>query len=197
MANGKVVTGFSDPFVALYANSGTTITYTSCTPLARGVEVSVEAEESSDSNNFYADNVLAESIQGIFSGGKATLTVDGLLENTRKLIYGLPAADGSGWTHFGDSQSVPYVGIGFVTRYMSGGVTSYVPTILTKAIFAAEPQSAATQVDEVDWQTTELQATLLRDDSANHDWKMIGTAQSTQAAAVSMITTALGGYTPA
>ena len=196
MANGKVVTGFSDPFVAIYANSGTTITYSSCTPLARGVEVSVEAEESSDSNNFYADNVLAESIQGIFSGGTATLTVDGLLESTRKLIYGLPTADGSGWTHFGDNQSVPYVGIGFVTRYMSGGVTSYVPTILTKAIFAAEPQNAATQGDEVDWQTTELKATLLRDDSANHDWKMIGTAQATQAAAVSMITTALGGITP-
>lgn len=196
MANGRVCTGFSDPFVALYANSGTTVTYTSCTPLARGVEVTVEAEESSDSNNFYADNVLAESIQGIFSGGTATLTVDGLLENTRKLIYGLPTADGSGWTHFGDNQSVPYVGIGFVTRYMSGGVTSYVPTILTKAIFAAEPQNAATQGDEVDWQTTELKATLLRDDSANHDWKMIGTAQATQAAAVSMITTALGGITP-
>ena len=196
MANGRVCTGFSDPFVALYANSGTTITYSSCTPLARGVEVTVEAEESSDSNNFYADNVLAESIQGIFSGGTATLTVDGLLDTTRKLIYGLPTADGSGWTHFGDSQNVPYVGIGFVTRYMSGGVTSYVPTILTKAIFAAEPQEAATQSDEVEWQTTELQATLLRDDSTNHDWKWIGAGQATQAAAVSMITTALGGYTP-
>lgn len=196
MANGRVCTGFSDPFVALYANSGTTITYSSCTPLARGVEVTVEAEESSDSNNFYADNVLAESIQGIFSGGTATLTVDGLLDTTRKLIYGLPTADGDGWTHFGDSQSVPYVGIGFVTRYMSGGVTSYVPTILTKAIFAAEPQEAATQSDEVEWQTTELQATLLRDDSANHDWKWIGAGQATQAAAVSMITTALGGITP-
>ena len=196
MANGRVCTGFSDPFVALYANSGTTITYSSCTPLARGVEVTVEAEESSDSNNFYADNVLAESIQGIFSGGTATLTVDGLLDTTRKLIYGLPTADGSGWTHFGDDQSVPYVGIGFVTRYMSGGTVSYVPTILTKAIFAAEPQEAATQSDEVEWQTTELQATLLRDDSANHDWKWIGAGQATQAAAVSMITTALGGITP-
>ena len=196
MANGRVCTGFSDPFVALYANSGTTVTYSSCTPLARGVEVSVEAEESSDSNNFYADNVLAESIQGIFSGGTATLTVDGLLDATRKLIYGLPTADGDGWTHFGDNQSVPYVGIGFVTRYMSGGTVSYVPTILTKAIFAAEPQEAATQGDEVEWQTTELQATLLRDDSTNHDWKWIGAGQATQAAAVSMITTALGGYTP-
>ncbi len=191
-ANGRVCTGFSKPYVALYAYTGGSVVYSSCTALARGVEVSVEAEEASEANNFYADNVLAESISGVFSGGTATLTVDGLLDATRKLIYGLPTADSLGWTHFGDSQSVPYVGIGFVTRYMSDGVTSYVPTILTKAIFQAEPQAAATQEDEVDWQTTELTATLLRDDSANHDWKMIGTAQTTEALAEGMITSKFG-----
>ena len=191
-ANGRVCTGFSKPYVALYAFTGGSVVYSSCTALARGVEVSVEAEEASEANNFYADNVLAESISGVFSGGTATLTVDGLLDATRKLIYGLPTADSLGWTHFGDSQSVPYVGIGFVTRYMSEGVTSYVPTILTKAIFQAEPQAAATQEDEVDWQTTELTATLLRDDSANHDWKLIGAAQTTEALAESAITAFLG-----
>ena len=191
-ANGRVCTGFSKPYVALYAYTGGSVVYSSCTALARGVEVSVEAEESSEANNFYADNVLAESISGVFSGGTATLTVDGLLDATRKLIYGLPTADSLGWTHFGDSQSVPYVGIGFVTRYMSDGVTSYVPTILTKAIFQAEPQAAATQEEDVDWQTTELTATLLRDDSANHDWKLIGAAQTTEALAESAITAFLG-----
>lgn len=192
-ANGRVCTGFSKPYVALYAATGTTVTYSSCTPLARGVEVSVEAEEASEANNFYADNVIAESISGVFSGGTATLTVDGLLDATRKLIYGLPAADSAGWTHFGDSQAVPYVGIGFVTRYMSDGVTSYVPTVLTKAIFQAEPQEAATQEDEVEFQTTELSATLMRDDTENHDWKIIGAAQATEAAAEALITTKLGG----
>lgn len=182
-AAGRVCTGFSKPYVALYAVSNGTVTYSSGQLLARGVEVSVEAEEASEANNFYADNIIAESISGVFSGGTATLTVDGLLDATRKLIYGLPAADGDGWTHFGDSQSVPYVGIGFVTRYMSEGVTSYVPTILTKAIFQAEPQEAATQEDEIEFQTTELTATLLRDDSANHDWKMIGAAQASEALA--------------
>lgn len=191
-ANGRVCTGFSKPYVALYAFTGGSVVYSSCTALARGVEVSVEAEEASEANNFYADNVLAESISGVFSGGTATLTVDGLLDTTRKLIYGLPAADTAGWTHFGDSQSVPYVGIGFVTRYMSDGVTSYVPTILTKAIFQAEPQEAATQEDEVEWQTTELTATLLRDDSANHDWKLLGAAQTTEALAEGMITSMFG-----
>ena len=182
-AAGRVCTGFSKPYVALYSASSGTVTYSSGALLGRGVEVSVEAEEASEANNFYADNVIAESISGVFSGGTATLTVDGLLDATRKLIYGLPAADGDGWTHFGDSQSVPYVGIGFVTRYMSEGVTSYVPTILTKAIFQAEPQEAATQEDEVEFQTTELTATLLRDDSDNHDWKMIGAPQTSEALA--------------
>ena len=191
-ANGRVCTGFSKPYVALYAFTGGSVVYSSCTALARGVEVSVEAEEASEANNFYADNVLAESISGVFSGGTATLTVDGLLDTTRKMIYGLPTADSLGWTHFGDSQSVPYVGIGFVTRYMSDGVTSYVPTILTKAIFQAEPQEAATQEDEVDWQTTELTATLLRDDSANHDWKLLGAAQTTEALAEGMIKSMFG-----
>lgn len=193
MANGRVCTGFSKPYVALYAATGTTVTYSSCVPLARGVEVSVEAEEASEANNFYADNVIAESISGVFSGGTATLTVDGLLDATRKMIFGLPAADTAGWTHFGDSQAVPYVGIGFVVRYMSDGVTSYVPTILTKAIFSAEPQEAATQEDEVEFQTTELTATLMRDDTADHDWKLIGAAQASEADAVTMITTKLGG----
>ncbi len=182
-AAGRVCTGFSKPYVALYSASSGTVTYSSGTLLGRGVEVSVEAEEASESNNFYADNVIAESISGVFSGGTATLTVDGLLDATRKLIFGLPAADGDGWTHFGDSQVVPYVGIGFVTRYMSEGVTTYVPTILTKAIFQAEPQEAATQEDEIEFQTTELTATLLRDDSSNHDWKMIGAPQTTEALA--------------
>ena len=72
---------------------------------------------------------------------------------------------------------------------MEDGVTSYVPTILTKAIFQAEPQEAATQEDEVEWQTTELTATLLRDDSANHNWKMIGAAQTTEALAETAIKT--------
>ena len=192
MAAGIVCTGFSKPYVALYAATGTTVSYSSGRLLARGVEVSVEAEEAPEANNFFADNVIAESISGVFSGGTATLTVDGLLDDTRKLIYGLPAADGDGWTHFGDSQSVPYVGIGFVTRYMSDGVTSYVPTILTKAIFQSEPQEAATQEDEVEFQTTELTATLMRDDSANHDWKMIGEPQTTEALAEAEIKTIFG-----
>ena len=50
-AAGKVCTGFSLPYVALYNNG----TYTSGQKLARGVDVTV-SPESSDDNKFYADN---------------------------------------------------------------------------------------------------------------------------------------------
>ena len=44
MAEGKVCTGFSDPYVAIYNESGGVITYTGGMRLARGVEVSIEPE---------------------------------------------------------------------------------------------------------------------------------------------------------
>lgn len=47
MANGKVCTGFSKPYVAVLGSTG----YTDGQILARGVEVSIEPE-SSDPENF-------------------------------------------------------------------------------------------------------------------------------------------------
>lgn len=193
MANGRVLTGFSKPYVALYANTGTTVTYSSCTPLARGVNVKVEAEDAGDSNNFYADNTIAETVAGAFGGGTATFTVDGVKDAVKKLILGLPDADDDGFVHYGSDMNTPYVGIGFVARYQEEGVVSYVPYILTKAKFAVPADNANTQEEDVEWQTEELVATLMRDDTATADWKLIGGAQTTEALAVSKIITKLGG----
>lgn len=193
MANGRVLTGFSKPYVALYANTGTTVTYSSCTPLARGVNVKVEAEDAGDSNNFYADNTIAETVAGAFGGGTATLTVDGVKDAVKKLILGLPDADADGFVHYGSDMNTPYVGIGFVARYQEEGVVSYVPYILTKAKFAVPADNANSQEEDIEWQTEELVATLMRDDTATADWKLIGGAQTTEALAVSKIITKLGG----
>lgn len=189
-ANGRVITGFSKPYVALYSESGGVVTYASQQILARGVSVSLSIE-SADDNKFYADNVIAESADGLFGGGEVTLTVDGLLTAAEKLILGLPTADGDGWTAYGDAMSIPYVGIGFIVRYMSDGVTTYVPVILTKCKFATPNLDANTQEDSIDWQTQELTATIMRDDTSDHNWKLVGAGQATEAAAESMITTKL------
>ena len=191
MAAGKVTTGFSKPYVALYAESAGTITYSSGQLLARGVDVTISPESGSD-NIFYADNIAAETDAGRFTGGTVSLTVDGLLATTRKLIYGLPTADEAGWTAFGDDMDVPYVGIGFIARQQSGGVVTYVPTVLAKCRFNLPEDAAATQEDEIGWQTTSLEAIIMRGDDENHTWRFIGNDFSSESAAEAALKTKLG-----
>lgn len=193
MANGRVITGYSMPKVAVYSFASNTVTYTGLTPLARGVSVSMDVE-TSDSSDFYADNVMAESAGGRFTGGSITLTVDGLKDAARKLIQGLPAettltvgSDTVKVLEYDDRQSAPYVGIGFVVRYMENGVTSYVPVVLTKCIFDVDTLEAETQGENIDFQTAELTATIARDDTTNHTWRRIGEAQTTEALAEAVI----------
>lgn len=193
MANGRVATGYSFPYVALYANNAGTVTYTNVQPLARGVSVSVEPEYS-EVDPFYADNIVAEEVAGQLTGGTITLTVDGLKTAATKLIYGIPEDETeTAWINFDDNVAIPYVGIGYVARYMSGGVTSYVPYILTKCRFSYGTNEFNTAEDEIEWQTQELEATISRDDTANHVWKKEGIEYATEAEAVSAITDFFGG----
>lgn len=187
MANGRVCTGFSKPYVAVYSATGGTITYASGQDLARGVDVSIEPETSED-NIFYANNVAAESASGSFTGGTLNLTVDGLKTAAEKLIMGLPTAGADGFMAYDNSQQIPYVGIGFIARYMEDGVTSYVPYVLTKCVFSQIPTAAATQEAEIDWQTQELTATIMRGDDAAQTWKYIGNEYETEAAAYTAMT---------
>ena len=198
MANGKVITGYSKPYVALYNYSGGTITYSSGMPLARGVDVSVEAE-SGDGVNFYADNVVAESVGGVFTGATITMTVDGLKAAARKLIMGLPTADtitvGTNTydvVRYDDRQQIPYVAIGFVVRYMENGNTTYTSVVFKKAAFNVDGLEAATQEEEIEFQTLELEATLMRDDSQYHEWKNIVEELPTETEAVNVIKALLG-----
>ena len=198
-AAGKVCTGFSKPYVAKYINNGGTVAYSGAMQLARGVSVSLSLE-TTDDNTFYADNVAAEVAAATFSGGTATLTVDGLLQVAEDFILGLPDAssvqvDGKAVnvSHYGEGMEVPYVGIGFVVRYQSAGVVTYAPVVLTKARFQEPGLEAATQEDSIDWQTQELTATLMRDDTASHDWKLVGADQTTEAAAEAVLVALLGG----
>ena len=194
MANGRVITGYSKPYVALYAVSDNTVSYSGGMPLARGVSVSIDPE-SGDGTDFYADNVTAESVGGTFTGGTITLTVDGLKDAARKLVMGIVTENtvtiGSGTSvkvyDYDDQQTAPYVGIGFIVRYMENGVTTYVPHIICKAVFSPEGLDAATQEEDIEFQTSELEATIMRDDSQYHRWQRIAEAQTTETAAENVI----------
>lgn len=191
MAAGKVITGFSKPYVAVYSYSGNKVTYANGQILARGVEVEISPEVS-DANNFYADNIVAETAAGVFTGGELTLTVDGLFQAAERLIMGIGEPGTDGFIAYGAESAPPFVGVGFVIRYMSDGVTSYKPVVLPKVAFAPATISAATQEDEIDWQTQELIASIFRDDTAASVWQYSGGEETTEAAAEAKIKTKLG-----
>lgn len=193
MANGKVITGYSMPYVALYNYNNGSVNYSNGMPLARGVNVSVEAENG-EGVNFYADNVLAESVGGVFTGATITMTVDGLKADARKLIMGLPAAESLvvgentyNVVKYDDRQNIPYVAIGFVVRYIESGNTTYTAVVFKKASFKVDGLSANTQEDTIEFQTAELKATIMRDDTQYHEWKNLVEDLTTEADAVNVI----------
>ena len=188
---GKVATGFSFPYVAKYAANEGVITFSNAMELARGVSVNV-SPTTSDANKFYANNQEAESGPNRFTGGTATLTVDGLLVAAERFVMGLPAAGEDGWTAYGDSAQTPYVAIGYIARFMSGGQESFTPTILVKTKFQQINSEYATQEEEIDWQTQELTADLFRGDDLNHSWKYLGADYATEAEALAALRTKLG-----
>lgn len=189
-ANGRVLIGFAYPVAAKYNFDGTNVTYSGGMVMARGVGVSLDLE-TSDDNNFYADNVVAESENGEFTGGTADLTVDGMHPTAERFVLGLPDPEEVTYgetrkvnvTKYGAKAKPPYIGVGFVAVYQSDGVEIYVPTILTKAKMRQPKFEAKTKEDKKDWQTQELTADLHRDDTSDANWKWIAEDQSTMAAA--------------
>jgi len=137
-----VTTGFSKPYVAKYANEGTTVTYSEGMPLGRGVNLNLEVE-AADDNNFYADNVIAETESGKFVRGSATITVDGLSNDAATLIFGLPEPESVQVSEapvemqgYGEALNPPYVGYGCVRRTQHNGKVEFWPVILPKIKFA-------------------------------------------------------------
>lgn len=194
-AAGRVCTGFSKPYIADYAESAGVVSYSNPAVLARGVKVELDPSVADD-NKFHADNVDAEDAGGMFTGGTVKLTVDGLFTAMKRRILGYPEAGEDGWTAVGESATPPYVAIGYITRYMSDGVTSYVPTVLAKTKFQTPAENAETQEEDISWQTQELTANLFRDDSADKDWKHEGAEYATEALAEAALKTKLGYVAP-
>lgn len=199
LANGAVTTGYSYPVVALYNPNGGTPSYSGGMDLARGVSVDPSIETNGDNNVFYANNGAAEEAQQRFRRGTCAFTVDGLLRAAENLILGVNTTStvtvgtASVTMHDNDDeQEIPYVGVGYVVRRQSAGVEFFQAVVYPKARFAQFAPSAATEEEDIDWQTTELSATLLRDDSAKHRWQRVSDPLETELEAYNTVRAALG-----
>ena len=188
-----VTTGFSEPYVAKYSNAGTTVTYSKGVKLGRGVNLSIEVE-SADDNNFYADDVVSETETGVMTSATATVTVDGMEPEVAAFALGLPEAaeENIGEQQvvvydYDDRMNTPYLGFGALRRVMMQGVTYWEPIVFPKIKLSIPGGEFATQEDQIDWQTQEIEMSIMRDDTANKRWQRVFARQTTKAAAEAII----------
>lgn len=171
--------GLSKPYYAVYSATGSAVSYASGGVMGKATEANIDIETSED-NNLYADNGIAETDRQ-FTGGTLTLSTDDLSQEVSKAILGLTEqAVGTieGVTDedvqeliYDETQQTPYLGVGFIVKKVRGGVTMWRGVVLTKVMFSIPSDSATTQGESIEWQVPELSATIMRDDSATHMWK--------------------------
>lgn len=196
-----VTTGFSNIHVALYAAENGAVSYTSVHKLGRSVSMSTDIS-TSDDNNFYADDRLAETETGsAFTDGSGTMTIDGLTPDDEAFLMGLKAGDkvmvGSNEVEtleYGAEMDPPYIGIGAVKKVQRDGKSYWGAMVLCKCRCKVPGDDASTQEDQIDWQTQDIDFTIMRDDSTKNRWKLIPKKLfETENDAVAFIKKVLGG----
>lgn len=194
-----VTTGFSRVHVAKYSESAGVVTYSGVRELARARSMDTDIS-TTENNDFYANNLLAEQEPAAFASGTANITVDGLDAEEEAFILGIETVKkiiGDQEVElipYGSKMNPPYMGIGAVKRQQMKGVVSYRAVIFTKARLAIPSEAAKTQEESISWQDQKLTATLMADDSDEHNWKYIPKTNFTsEDAAVSFVRAFLGG----
>ena len=187
--------GLSKPYIATYVNNDGAITYSARNILGKFTELSI-ALDAADENILYADNGPAES-DSSFAGGTAKITTDDLRPDVFKVALGLIEAAIAAtmgtttptpkWLVFDDQQNAPYFALGGVIKKKVDGVVKWQAFVLEKIKFKNPDLSLTTQGETVEWQTPELEATILRSDATNHPWYRISTLLDSEADAVAAI----------
>lgn len=174
-----VTTGFRNIYVAKYSNEDTTVTYTGFQKLARARGFSLDVG-TSDDNQYFADDALAETESGAsFASGTLELTVDGLTGEEEALLFGIDTSSSTVQVsekpvtevRFGDSLKPPFMGVAGIKRYQLNGVVTYRPIVLPKVQFTLGTDEAETGEDTINWQDQTINANIMRDDTAEHNWK--------------------------
>lgn len=170
--------GLSKPYYAVYGVNNGTVSYTKGGVLAKAIEFSAEISSPED-NELYADNGAAETDRS-FSGGTISITTDDLLQEASAAILGLtpkPVTLSGAETQeitelvYGENQSIPYLGFGIIIKKKAQGVIKYRAVVFQKILFSIPADAATTQGKTIEWQTPQLSATIMRDDTPEHNWK--------------------------
>ena len=171
--------GLSKPYYAIYAEAGGVVSYSDGAVMGKATEANISIETTED-NNLYGDNGLAETDRR-FANGTLTLSTTDLSQEVSKAILGLTeqaitGIDGVTDTSvkelvYDDGQVTPYLGVGFIIKKKVNGAYKWRGVVLPKVMFSVPEDAATTQGESIEWQTPELTGTIMRDDSATHVWK--------------------------
>lgn len=171
--------GLSKPYYAAYSAAENVVTYANGAVMGKATEANIEIN-TSDNNNLYGDNAIAETDRQFTSGTLTLSTTDlsqevskailGLKEETLDSITGVTDEDVSELI-YDDTQAIPYLGVGFIVKKVVNGVTMWRGIVLTKVMFSIPSDAATTQGETITWQVPSLTATIMRDDSATRMWK--------------------------
>lgn len=186
--------GVSKPYYAKYSFTNGAVSYSGGGVMGKMTELDISIETSED-NNLYADNTVAETDQS-FSNGTLTASTDDLSQEVTKDLLGVvekPLEEIPGVTDtdvkelvFDDNQVTPYLGTGFILKKRKNHRDLWRAIVLTKVMFSVPSDSATTQGESIEWQVPELTGAIMRDDSETHMWKREATF-STEAQAESYI----------
>lgn len=178
--------GLSKPYYAIYAEAGGVVSYSDGAVMGKATEANISIETTED-NNLYGDNGLAETDRR-FANGTLTLSTTDLSQEVSKAILGLTeqaitGVDGVTDTSvkelvYDDTQVTPYLGVGFIIKKKVNGAYKWRGVVLPKIMFSVPEDAATTQGESIEWQTPELTGAIMRDDSVTHVWKKEATFTS-------------------
>lgn len=188
MAQG-IRRGFSKPYIAPYdAEHGT---YSTGMTLRRGVSLSSEVG-TTEVENWYADNKIAESSAPRFTDGTLTVTCDDPSEDAIAMLY-TTTVNTSNPTKYLQTDTARTVGFGCVVEKQYLGTVFYEYLIFPNVKFEQISEVAETETDSVTWSTIELTATIGLD--ASGAYKITppkGVTYATEADAVTAMVALLG-----
>lgn len=157
-----------------------TVTYSEPYIADSAVEYAIEVS-SSESNDAYADNRIKESAAGKFVDGTLTLKTADMEPGLAMKIVGLKTVKRTiggkeiNEIVYDDDQKSPDLGFGIIEEHEIDGVTKYLPVILAKVRFNIPKDAATTRGKEIEWQSKEITAKIMRSDQVNgqynHPWK--------------------------
>ena len=192
--------GVSKPYVAVYSNTGSTVSYTGLTTLGKYTNLDLSLDDAG-ANDFYADNAIAESDNRAFAGGSLTITTSDLDPAALKTVLGLveeaiaatvaTTTPVPKWLVNGDGQQIPYVGIGGIVKMQINGEIKYQAIVLNKVLLRNPGLSIATQGETIEWQTPTIEGRVYRSDATDHRWRMVSTYLDSEADAIAAISAVL------